>query len=89
MVRQINVWLTAVGALVFAALFWFVHGTPDRFDRAVGQVVVAEVGDRLHDALPALLGEPGEGPSVMGELASRLQRASRPEQQPQGLRGQA
>jgi hypothetical protein len=72
MLQRVNVWLTATGAVVFAALFWFVHGMPDQFDRAVGQVVVAEVGDQLHTALPSLLGQAPAGGSLLDEAASRL-----------------
>jgi hypothetical protein len=69
MLRRANIWLTATGVLVFSALLWFVHGTPDRFDRAVGEVVVSEVGDRLH---AVLLGQPGAPSARMEDLAARL-----------------
>ncbi len=72
MLRWVNIWLTATGVLVFGALFWFVHGTPDRFDRAVGAVVVSEVGDRLHAALPGLLGQPAAPGSLVDDFAARL-----------------
>ncbi len=72
MVRWANIWLTATGVLVFGALFWFVHSSPDRFDRAVGNVVVSEVGDRLHAALPGLLGQSDAGDALMDEVATRL-----------------
>lgn len=72
MVRWANIWLTATGVFVFGALFWFVHASPDRFDRAIGNVVVSEVGDRLHAALPSLLGENDVGASLIDEVATRL-----------------
>lgn len=72
LVRWANIWLTALGSLVFGALFLFVHASPVRFDRAVGDAVVSEVGDRLHAALPGLLDGSGVGGFAMDEVAARL-----------------
>lgn len=71
-VRQTNIWLTTTGVAVFGALLLFVHVTPERFDRAVGDVVVSEVGDRLHSALPGLLGQSDARGSLMDDVAARL-----------------